>query len=130
MAFTLFYDGSCPLCMKEVRALKKRDTKGDIQFEDITEDDFSVRYPHLSVQDLDARIHGMEEDGRLLFGLDVAHRAWGIVGFGWLYAPLRWPVIRWFADKGYLLFARHRHKISAWLMGKPECEDKCRINSK
>ncbi|MFC4701695.1 thiol-disulfide oxidoreductase DCC family protein [Glaciecola siphonariae] len=127
MAFTIFYDGQCPLCDIEMRHLKKRNTARQLAFEDINADDFSVRFPQLDWQALNNRIHGMEADGTLLIGLDVTHRAWSLVGYKWLYAPLRWPVIRFFADRAYLIFAKHRNTISYWLTGKKRCESNCGI---
>jgi predicted DCC family thiol-disulfide oxidoreductase YuxK len=128
MAFTLFYDGLCPLCEKEMTHLIKRDKDKKIVFEDISLPDFSQRYPDLCLQELNARIHGKLEDGTMITGLDVTHKAWSLVGVTWLYAPLRWPVIRWFADKLYLVFAKHRYKISYWLTGKKRCEsNRCNL---
>jgi predicted DCC family thiol-disulfide oxidoreductase YuxK len=131
MAFILFYDGLCPLCEKEVSHLLKRDKEKRIQFEDISLPDFSERYPELNLDDLNARIHGQLEDGTMITGLDVTHKAWSLVGVGWLYAPLRWPVIRWFADHFYLFFAKHRYRISYWLTGKERCEgNRCDISAR
>ncbi|MFT6085154.1 MAG: putative DCC family thiol-disulfide oxidoreductase YuxK [Glaciecola sp.] len=128
MAFTLFYDGLCPLCEKEMTHLIKRDKDKKIVFEDISLPDFSQRYPDLCLQELNARIHGQLDDGTMITGLDVTHKAWSLVGVTWLYAPLRWPVIRWFADKLYLVFAKHRYKISYWLTGKKRCEsNRCNL---
>ena len=63
----------------------------------------------------------------------LAYRAWALVGKGYLIAPLRWPVIRWFADKAYLWFARNRYKVSGWFTGQERCDscgpDACGINS-
>ncbi len=127
MAFTIFYDGDCPLCEKEIRQLKKYNTKGNLSFVDIMQDDFSHRYPNLNWQALNDRIHGMCEDGTMLIGLDATHRAFSEVGKGWIYAPLRWPVIRVVADKAYLIFAKNRHQISYWLTGKKRCETNCKV---
>lgn len=127
MAFTLFYDGLCPLCEMEIRHLKKLDSQNNLTFVDIMASDFSELYPKLDWQALDDRIHGMCEDGTLLIGLDATHRAWSEVGKGWVYAPLRWPVIRFFADKAYIIFARNRHKISYWVTGKKRCETDCKV---
>lgn len=127
MAFTIFYDGLCPLCEIEMAHLKKRNTEGQLNFVDITEPEFGENYPNLDWHALDARIHGMTEDGSMLIGLDVTHKAWSLVGHTWLYAPLRWPVIRFFADKAYLFFAKHRNTISYWLTGKKRCETDCKI---
>jgi predicted DCC family thiol-disulfide oxidoreductase YuxK len=92
------------------------------------EDDFSSNYPHLDWQALYDRIHGQLEDGSMLIGLDVTHKAWDLLGKGWLYGPLRWPIIRIFADFGHRFFAKHRHRISYWLTrkqrGPSACDDK------
>lgn len=121
MKLTLFYDGFCPLCVAEMNKLRKYDVDQNLIFEDIQSQDFSARYPELDWSSLNARIHGQLEDGRLISGLDVTYLAWKAVGKGWVYAPLRWPVIRWLADAIYLLFARYRYSISFILTGKKRC---------
>jgi predicted DCC family thiol-disulfide oxidoreductase YuxK len=119
---TIFYDGYCPLCSIEMNKLKQLDKQQNISFVDIQEPSFSTQYPHLDWQALDARIHGYLADGSLITGLDVTYLAWKLVGKGWVYAPLRWPVISWFADIAYNIFAKHRHRISSFLTGKKRCK--------
>lgn len=129
MAFTIFFDGNCPLCLKEINQLKKRDVEGKLGFEDINAIGFAARYPDLDWQALNDRIHAIDEQGQVLTGLDVTHRAWSLVGVGWLYAPLRWPIIRVVADGAYKLFARHRYRISFLLTGQrrvaTDCQSAC-----
>lgn len=127
MAFTIFYDGQCPLCAIEMKHLQKKNTQGKLAFVDIMSEDFSTQYPSLDWHALNERIHGMTQDGTMLIGLDATHRAWSEVGRGWLYAPLRWPGIRFFADKLYLVFAKNRYKVSYWLTGKKRCETNCKV---
>ncbi|MGO4891924.1 thiol-disulfide oxidoreductase DCC family protein [Flavobacterium sp. W21_SRS_FM6] len=115
---TVFYDGYCPLCMAEMNKLKQLDKHATLGFVDIQTPAFARDYPHLSWSALNARIHAQLPDGSLISGLDVTYLAWKLVGKGWIYAPLRWPVIRWFADKAYLVFAKHRYTLSFWLTGK------------
>jgi predicted DCC family thiol-disulfide oxidoreductase YuxK len=115
---TVFYDGYCPLCLTEMNHLKKLNTEAKLYFVDIQEPSFVDVYPHLNWSALNARIHAQLPDGSLISGLDVTYLAWKLVGKGWVYAPLRWPVIRWFADLAYLVFARHRYTLSFWLTGK------------
>jgi predicted DCC family thiol-disulfide oxidoreductase YuxK len=122
MKLRLFYDGYCPLCVAEMDKLEKYDKKQNLAFEDIQAPDFKQRYPNLNWQDLNKRIYGQLPDGSLITGLDVTYLAWKYVGKGWVYAPLRWPVIRWFADILYLLFARYRYSISYLLTGKKRCD--------
>jgi predicted DCC family thiol-disulfide oxidoreductase YuxK len=101
--------------------LKQLDKQKNILFVDIQEPSFFIDYPHLDWKALDARIHGYLADGSLISGLDVTYLAWKLVGKGWVYAPLRWPVIKWFADIAYNFFAKHRHRISYMLTGKKRC---------
>ncbi|MBJ7267641.1 DUF393 domain-containing protein [Idiomarina abyssalis] len=117
----IFFDGGCPLCVKEMRHLKRLDKEGRIQFENVNEPDFSQRYPQVDVAKANQYLHGQVSSGDMIYGLDVTHEAWSLVGKGWMIAPLRWPVIRWFADKTYLFFARNRNRISKLLTGKERC---------
>lgn len=121
MILTLFYDGFCPLCVAEMRKLKSYDHKHRLRFEDIQAPDFEDRFPDLDREILNRRIYGQLEDGSMISGLDVTYLAWKQVGKAWVYAPLRWPVIRWLADGVYLLFARYRYQISFMLTGKKRC---------
>ena len=119
----LFYDGGCPLCVHEMRQLKALDQKRKqrLQFEDIWAHDFAKRFPAIDIEQANRILHGQRADGTLLYGLDVTHAAWSAVGRGWLTAPLRWPGLRWLADKGYLGFAKHRNRISKLITGKERC---------
>lgn len=121
MQLTLFYDGFCPLCLAEMRKLKSLDNDQNLDFVDIQHPDFSNRFPDLDWSALDARIHGMLPSGEMITGLDVTYLAWKLVGKGWVYAPLRWPIFSWFADKLYVVFAKHRYRISYLLTGKKRC---------
>ena len=101
--------------------LKQLDKQKSIKVVDIQEASFCVEYPQLDLQALDARIHGYLADGTMITGLDVTYLAWKLVGKGWVYAPLRWPVISWFADIAYNIFAKYRHRISYLVTGKKRC---------
>jgi len=119
---TLFYDGFCPLCMAEMDKLRKLDQHKRLLLIDVQLPDALVAYPQISKQAALTRLHALNEHNQVLTGLDVTHAAWSLVGRGWLTAPLRWPVIKWFADGVYVFFARHRYTISRILTGKARCE--------
>lgn len=130
MQFTVFYDGGCPLCMAEMRQLMKRNTQQKLVFVDIHHPNFCNDFSELDRAALDAKIHGRWSNGKMLSGLDVTYTAWKQVGRGWIYAPLRWPIIRIFADYAYVFFARHRHRISYLLTGKNRCQNNsCKVDS-
>jgi predicted DCC family thiol-disulfide oxidoreductase YuxK len=123
----IFFDGGCPLCVKEMRHLRELDKKRLIQFENVNEPNFGERYPQVEVAKANQYLHGQISSGEMIYGLDVTYVAWSLVGKGWMIAPLRWPVIRWFSDKTYLFFARNRNRISKLLTGKERCEQ-CSID--
>ena len=138
-SLTIFYDGYCPLCVKEMRHLKKLDESQKLTLVDVNEEDFASQYPEIDPQYALTKLHGylFHEDRKseshraeshksLITGLDVTYHAWRMVGRGWLVAPLRWPLIRWFSDKAYLWFAKHRNTISQWVTGQPRCE-RCKL---
>ena len=118
---TVFYDGTCPLCAKEMAALTKSDTKNQIQTIDIYSEAFSD-YPQIDAEAANTILHALDEKGKLLLGLDVTYQAWKLVGKGWLYAPLRWAIFKPMADWCYLRFAKNRYKVSFWLTGQSRCD--------
>ena len=119
----VYFDGQCPLCLAEIRHLRRLDLQGSLDLQDINSPDFEVRFPHVDKREADRILHGELRDGTLIKGLDVTCLAWRLVGKGNWFAFLRWPLIRPFADCGYRLFARHRHRLSAWFGRAPVCED-------
>ncbi|TNF35281.1 MAG: DUF393 domain-containing protein [Gammaproteobacteria bacterium] len=127
MKLTLFYDAKCPLCLAEMQQLKACDMQGKLVFENIHAPDFKQRYPYIDPDYANRILHGQLESGKIIKGLDVTHMAWSMVGKHKWLAILRWPMVRKIADVVYLVFARHRYRISRLLTGKPRC-DSCTLN--
>lgn len=119
---TLFYDGHCPLCMKEISVLQRYNTAQQLTLVDIHSDEFETLYPQINKEAADRLLHAILNNGQLVTGLDANVAVWQAVGKHKWLRVLRWPFIRWFADRGYLLFAKHRHKISYWLTGQERCD--------
>ncbi|HEY5283127.1 MAG TPA: DUF393 domain-containing protein [Polyangia bacterium] len=63
-----FYDGNCPLCLREVRWLRLLDKRGRIRFTDIAEQNFVAGDVGVPWDDLMASIHGRLPDGRIVKG--------------------------------------------------------------
>lgn len=120
---TIFYDGNCPLCAREILALRARDEKKRLRFENIYAADFIYRYPYIDISSADRILHGQLSDGRMLYGLDVTAKAWALVNSHRWIQILRWPVIRWFADIAYRGFARLRHPIGRLFGRQSHCKD-------
>jgi len=111
---TIFYDSRCPLCSLEMEKLKRYDTKNLIQLEDLHQIKFAERFPEINFDKAMKILHGKYQ-GKTLLALEVTHRAWSIVGKGFLVAPLKLPIIKQIAHQGYLLLAKYRHPISQCL---------------
>ena len=118
MILTIFYDSYCPLCSAEINQLKAYDSNNQLSFEDIHDVDFVQRYPYIDKVEANKLLHGQLNNGDMIYGLDVTCMAWKTVGKHRWLSILRWPVIRWFSDRAYLFFARHRSTISSLFTGK------------
>jgi predicted DCC family thiol-disulfide oxidoreductase YuxK len=104
----VFFDGDCPLCVREINLLRRLDRRGAIGFTDIAAAEFEPATVGVPWEQLMDRIHGRLPDGRLIEGVEVFRRLYAAVGFGWLVAVSRWPGIAQLCDAGYRVFARNR----------------------
>lgn len=125
MKLILFYDGSCPLCIAEMRQLQIHNNRQQLQFEDILAPNFHQRFPYINISNASTIAHGLyfpdsKQSPQLLLGLDVTYLAWKSIGKKKWLALLRWPVIRFFADKCYSIFVHNRYKCS-YLFTKKSC---------
>lgn len=108
----VFHDGACPLCMREIRMLQRRDRRKRIRFTDIAADGFDAASVGLTWDTLMKRIHGRLPDGTLLEGVEVFRHLYAAVGFGPLVALTRLPVIAQLLDVAYHAFARNRLRLT------------------
>ena len=93
-SLTLLYDGACPLCLREVQFLKRRDLHGRLAFVDIDQDTYDpAQWKGIGYRDAMARIHAIRADGEILQDVAVFREAYRCVGLGWIYAPTQWPFI-------------------------------------
>lgn len=118
---TLFYDGTCPLCAREMNALTQHDKHQQIKTVDIYSEEFA-HFPQIDATKANTVLHALKDNGELLLGLDVTYAAWKLVGKGWLYAPLRWSLVKPIADWCYMKFANNRYTVSLWLTGQSRCK--------
>ncbi len=108
----VFYDGACPLCTREMGAVRRLDRRGRIRFADFTADGFDPAAVGATRQALMDRIHGRLPDGSLVSGVEVFRRIYAAIGFGPLVALTRLPGVAQLLDAGYRLFARNRLRLT------------------
>jgi predicted DCC family thiol-disulfide oxidoreductase YuxK len=126
-ALTILYDGGCPLCLREVRFLERRDLtrnagQPQLAFVDIDAPAYSpAAWGGIDYRAAMGRIHALTADGTVLRDVAVFHRAYQLIGLGWLYAPTRWPLLGPLADAVYRLWAAARLRLT----GRPALEQLC-----
>tara|TARA_B100000579_G_C22576012_1_gene731201 strand:- start:405 stop:788 length:384 start_codon:yes stop_codon:yes gene_type:complete len=114
MKFEVFFDGDCPLCMREIRFLQYLDrNRGKILFTDITDPNFDpIKQTGLTMDTLMAEIFGKMPNGELVTGMEVFRQLWGAVGLGFLFAPTKWPGLKPAFDSLYQTFAKNRLRLT------------------
>jgi predicted DCC family thiol-disulfide oxidoreductase YuxK len=103
---TLYYDGACPLCAREMKHLAnlKRDS---LELVDIHNTDITDDMP--SKADLLLNLHLKRGDDWVV-GADANVAAWQHTKLGALWAWLRWPIIRTVIDPVYAFWAKRRYE--------------------
>lgn len=103
---TLFYDGSCPLCAREIKSMKR--TQGTaLRLIDVhTLETISTEAQH----ELLKRLHLLQIDGTWLTGLDANVAAWSDTYLGRIFKILRLPLLRALSDRVYLAWAESRFR--------------------
>ena len=116
----LLYDGECPLCVREVNFLTKKDAgRGIVNFVDIADPDYDPR----DNADIDfatamGRIHAILPDGTVIKNVEVFQRVYEELDIGWMYAITKLPIVGAIADWIYGIWADWRLKLT----GRPDIE--------
>lgn len=103
---TIWFDGSCPLCRREIALMKRLDRRRSIHFVDAA-NAIGGDCP-IDAADLLARFHALE-NGELLSGASAFAAMWRAIP---LLRPLgllaRRPSALKFLDRAYMFFLRFR----------------------
>jgi len=106
----LLYDGECPLCVREVNFLSKRNAgRGIVEFVDIADSNYTPEaHGGIDFETAMGRIHAVLPDGTIIKNIEVFRRVYEALGMGWIYAVTKLPVIGSIADKLYEIWADWR----------------------
>ncbi|HAC64174.1 MAG TPA: thiol-disulfide oxidoreductase [Cyanothece sp. UBA12306] len=110
----LLYDGDCPLCLREIRFLQKRDNnRGLVAFINIADDNYSpMDHEEIDYATAMGRIHAILPDGTIIKDLEVFQKVYEILGMGWVYAGTKLPIIGSIAQFIYLIWTKLRFPLS------------------
>ena len=108
----VFYDGDCPLCMREIAMLQRRDKRRRIDFQDISAADFDPEATGKTFAELMERIHGQLPDGTWIEGVEVFRQLYSAIGLGAVAEMTKIPGIRQTLDWGYRRFAKNRLRLT------------------
>lgn len=75
---------------------------------DIATPGFDPSEYNRTLDDLMGTIHGVRADGTIVTGMQTFREAYSALGWGWLWAPTGWPILKPICDFGYRIFARYR----------------------
>ena len=118
---TIFFDGGCPLCKREVDFMSSRNQKGFLSFIDINSSDFSFDKYGITYKQAMERIHALKSNGSIIRDVNVFQEAYNLIGLGWIYAPTKLPIIDKVIALIYGVWAKYRLKITL----RPPIEKLC-----
>jgi len=108
----VFYDGECPLCLREIKMLRWMDRREQIRFTNIADSSFSTADYGKTMQEFMDEIKGRLPDGTWIIGVEVFRRLYAAVGLGAIVALTRLPGVSHSLDLGYRIFAKNRLRLT------------------
>ncbi len=109
MQFTVFYDGGCPLCRREINFYQKRRGAEAINWVDVANNNGDVSLSNMSQCDVIARFHVMDENGSTYNGARAFAQLWRrLRAFRWAGNFITvWP-LNWAFEHLYNFFLNFR----------------------
>lgn len=109
----IFYDGSCPMCRREIAFIARQRGAEVFVFEDISAKSGDIA-EGVSCQQAMARMHVQTADGKIVSGARAFLVMWGALPrFRWAAKALSIPPIPTVLEGGYRLFLKIRPSLQA-----------------
>ncbi len=109
---TVFYDGSCPVCSREIAHYRTLSRSDRLHFIDISAASFDAEVLGLAQSELMKAMHAQDAAGRLYRGVEAFRALWlGLPGLRYrrLSQLLGLPGLHLLVVLGYRVFAPVRH---------------------
>ncbi len=107
---TVWFDGACPLCRREIAFMRRLDRRGRIDFVDVASEGSACP---LDRTELLARFHA-RENGRIVDGAEAFAAMWRAIP---ILRPLgliaRFPPALWLMERMYRMFLRIRPRLQS-----------------
>mmetsp|Transcript_63276 Transcript_63276/g.150916 ORF Transcript_63276/g.150916 Transcript_63276/m.150916 type:complete len:237 (-) Transcript_63276:186-896(-) len=128
---TVLYDGACGICDWEINMLKDRQEQlgqSSILFVNIADEEYMPErwqgVDTLTAAGIDGKgIHGIMQNGEVVYGIPVFRTLYDELGWGWLFAAHDWPFFRQLMEAGYFAFAVNRLRVT----GRQDDDAKLRL---
>ena len=111
---TVFYDGACPLCRREIAFYQRLDRSQRLVWRDVAK---TVECPDGYCQaDLLLRFHVRTAEGRMESGARAFAMLWMELPapWPWFGRIAQWPGIGWLLERAYRLFLPLRPLFRRW----------------
>ncbi len=122
-AVTVFYDGACPLCEREIAFYRKCRNADAIDWVDVSQCTADEVTPGLSKADALARFHVIGAEGELVSGGTAFREVWTVLPAFRIWGRLfRGRLPSWLLNKAYDIFLRVRPGLQAVLLRRAATE--------
>ena len=111
-SLTVWYDGACPLCIREIALMRRLDTEQQIDFVDVAPADAACPIDRTLLL---ARFHAREGNGPILDGAAAFAAMWRAIP---LLRPLglaaRNSIVLGLLERLYVIFLKVRPRLQSW----------------
>ena len=112
---TVFFDGACPICAREIALMKRLDRRRQVDFCDFSSQVYDATSRGFAAADLGTVIHARWADGSVITGVEVFRAMWEAVGLGVLAKLSRLSFVEPLVLRAYAWFARNRLRLTGRL---------------
>ena len=109
---TVFFDGACPICAREIAFMKRLDRLRQLEFCDFSTQEYDAASSGVATADRGTVIHARWADGSVITGVEVFRAMWEAVGLGLLTKLSRLSLVEPLVLRAYEWFARNRSSSS------------------
>jgi predicted DCC family thiol-disulfide oxidoreductase YuxK len=109
---TVFFDGACPICDREIALMRRLDRRRRLIFCDFSRPDYDATSIDISPSELGKIIHARWADGTVITGVDVFRAMWEAVGLSFLARLTRFSLVEPLVINAYAWFARNRLRLT------------------